>query len=134
MSQTHLLSDTIARIRNAQLVKKQYTVVYRSKIIENVLNVFLKEGYIDGVEIFEERKGVSKIKVYLKYEKKTNSPVINEIKVISKPGRRLFQSYKNLEKSYGGLGTILLSTSKGIITDNQARNSKVGGEILCSIF
>ena len=134
MSQTHLLSDTIARIRNAQLVKKQYTVVYRSKIIENVLNVFLKEGYIGGVEIFEERKGVSKIKVYLKYEKKTNSPVINEIKVISKPGRRLFQSYKNLEKSYGGLGTILLSTSKGIITDNQARNSKVGGEILCSIF
>ena len=134
MSQTHLLSDTIARIRNAQLVKKQYTVVYRSKIIENVLNVFLKEGYIGGVEIFEERKGVSKIKVYLKYEKKTNSPVINEIKVISKPGRRLFQSYKNLEKSYGGLGTILLSTSKGIITDNQARNSNVGGEILCSIF
>ena len=134
MSQTHLLSDTIARIRNAQLVKRSYTIVYRSKIIENVLNVFLKEGYIDGIEILEERKGVSKIKVHLKYEKKSNSPVINEIKVISKPGRRVFQSYKSLEKSYGGLGTILLSTSKGVITDNQARNSRVGGEILCSIF
>lgn len=134
MSQAHLLSDTIARIRNAQLVKKQYTVVYYSKVIENVLKVFLKEGYIDGIEIFEERKGVEKIKVHLKYEKKGNAPVISEIKVISTPGRRVFKSYRGVEKLYGGLGTVLLSTSKGVITDNEARNIKAGGEVLCSIF
>ena len=134
MSQTHLLSDTIARVRNAQLVKKQYTVVYHSKVIENVLKVFLKEGYIDGVETFEERKGVLKIKVHLKYEKKENDPVISEIKVISKPGRRVFKSYRDVDKLYGGLGTVLLSTSKGVITDNEARNIKAGGEVLCSIF
>ena len=134
MSQTHLLSDAIARIRNAQLVKKQYTVVYYSKMIENVLNVLLKEGYINGIETFEEKKGVLKIKVHLKYQKKENTPVISEIKIISKPGRRVFKSYRNLGRFYGGLGAILLSTSKGVITDNEARNIKAGGEVLCSVF
>ena len=134
MSQTHLLSDTIARIRNAQLVKKEYTIVYHSKMIASVLNVFLKEGYIGGIEVFEERKGVSKIKVRFKYSKNSNKPVISEIKTISKPGRRVFQSYRDLEKLYGGLGAVLLSTSKGVITDSEARNMKVGGEVLCSIF
>ena len=134
MSQTHLLSDAITRVRNAQLVKKQYSVVYYSKMIENVLNVLLKEGYINGIEIFEEKKGVLKIKVHLKYQKKENTPVISEIKIISKPGRRVFKSYKNLGRFYGGLGTILLSTSKGVITDNEARNIKAGGEVLCSVF
>ena len=113
MSQMHLLSDTIARIRNAQLVRKPYTVVYYSKIIENVLKVLLKEDYISEIEKFEERKGIFKIKVYLKYENKSNDPVISEINVVSKPGRRVFKSYKDLDKLYGGLGTVLLSTSKG---------------------
>ena len=134
MSQMHLLSDTIARIRNAQLVRKPYTVVYYSKIIENVLKVLLKEGYISEIEKFEERKGIFKIKVYLKYENKSNDPVISEINVVSKPGRRVFKSYKDLDKLYGGLGTVLLSTSKGVITDNEARNIKAGGEVLCSVF
>ena len=134
MSQMHLLSDTIARIRNAQLVRKPYTVVYYSKIIENVLKVLLKEDYISEIEKFEERKGIFKIKVYLKYENKSNDPVISEINVVSKPGRRVFKSYKDLDKLYGGLGTVLLSTSKGVITDNEARNMKAGGEVLCSVF
>ncbi len=134
MSQMHLLSDTIARIRNAQLVRKPYTVVYYSEIIENVLKVLLKEGYISEIEKFEERKGIFKIKVYLKYENKSNDPVISEINVVSKPGRRVFKSYKDLDKLYGGLGTVLLSTSKGVITDHEARNIKAGGEVLCSVF
>ncbi|WPX96768.1 30S ribosomal protein S8 [Candidatus Bandiella euplotis] len=134
MSQTHLLSDTIARIRNAQLVKKEYTVVYYSKKIESVLKVLLREGYISKIETFEERKGVLKIKVYLKYEGKDGVPVISEMKIISKPGKKVFRPYRELTKVYNGLGIIILSTSKGIITDNEARDIKAGGEVLCSIF
>ncbi len=134
MSQTHLLSDTIARIKNAQSVKKQYTVVYCSKKIEQVLDVLLKAGYISNVEKYEVRKNVHMIKVGLKYEGKLSCPVIKEFNVVSKPGRKVFKSYKDVNKMYGGLGMTVLSTSRGIINDNEARDIKPGGEILCNIF
>jgi small subunit ribosomal protein S8 len=134
MSQTHLLSDTLARIKNAQLVKKPYVVVYYSKKVENVLKVFLQEGYIEKMETFEERKGVFSIKVSLKYESRNNHPVISELKIVSKPGKKVFRPYRELGKIYNGLGTLVLSTSKGVITDSEARDLKAGGEILCSIF
>ena len=134
MSQTHLLSDTIARIKNAQLVKKQYTIVYCSKKIEQVLDVLLQAGYIASAEKYEVRKGVHMIKVGLKYEGKLSNPIIKEFNVVSKPGRKVFKSYKNLNKIYGGLGVAVLSTSKGIINDNEARDIKAGGEVLCNIF
>ena len=134
MSQTHLLSDTIARIKNAQLVKKQYVIVYYSKIIEKVLTVLLTAGYIFSVEKYEERKGIYMIKVGLKYLGKLACPVIKEFSVVSKPGRKVFQSCSNLKKVYGGLGLTVLSTSKGVINDTEARDIKVGGEILCNIF
>ena len=134
MSQNHLLSDTVARIKNAQLVKKQYTIVYFSKLIQMVLNLLVKAGYIANIEKIEERKGVSMIKVFLKYEGKLDTPVIKEFNVVSKPGKRVFKSYKELNKVYGGLGMTILSTSKGIITDSDAKNIKSGGEVLCNIF
>ncbi|MBY0580066.1 30S ribosomal protein S8 [Candidatus Bandiella numerosa] len=134
MSQTHLLSDTIARIKNAQLVKKQYTIVHCSKKIEQVLDVLLKAGYVSNVEKYEVRKGVHMIKVGLKYEGKLSCPVIKEFNVVSKPGKKVFKSYKDVNKMYGGLGMTVLSTSKGIINDNEARDIKAGGEILCNIF
>ena len=134
MSQNHLLSDTIARIKNAQLVKKSYTVVYFSKLIYMVLTLLTKAGYIDSIEKIEQRKGVSMIKVYLKYEGKNDTPVIKEFNVVSKPGKRIFKSYKEINKLYGGLGMVILSTSKGIITDSDAKDIKAGGEVLCNIF
>lgn len=134
MSQTHLLSDTIARIKNAQLVKKRYTVVYYSEKIKKVLAVLLQAGYIASVEKYEVRKNVHMIKVGLKYEGKLNHPVIREFNVISKPGRKVFKSYKNIDKAYGGLGVTVLSTSKGIMSDSEARDIKAGGEVLCNIF
>ena len=134
MSQNHLLSDTIARIKNAQLVKKSYTVVYFSKLIHMVLTLLNKAGYIDSIEKIEQRKGVSMIKVYLKYEGKNDTPVIKEFNVVSKPGKRIFKSYKEINKLYGGLGMVILSTSKGIITDSDAKDIKAGGEVLCNIF
>ena len=134
MSQNHLLSDTIARIKNAQLVKKSYTVVYFSKLIHMVLTLLNKAGYIDSIEKLDKRKGVSMIKVYLKYEGKNDAPVIKEFNVVSKPGKRIFKSYKEINKLYGGLGMVILSTSKGIITDSDAKDIKAGGEVLCNIF
>jgi small subunit ribosomal protein S8 len=134
MSHNHLLSDTIARIKNAQLVKKSYTVVYFSKLIHMVLTLLNKAGYIDSIEKIEQRKGVSMIKVYLKYEGKNDTPVIKEFNVVSKPGKRIFKSYKEINKLYGGLGMVILSTSKGIITDSDAKDIKAGGEVLCNIF
>ena len=98
------------------------------------MKVFLKEGYIGGMEIFEERKGVLSIKVHLKYEGKHNSPVISQLKVVSKPGKKVFRPYRELDRVYNGLGTLVLSTSKGVITDSEARDIKAGGEVLCSIF
>lgn len=134
MSQTHLLSDTIARINNSQAVKQRYVVVYYSKNIEKVLRVLITSGYIDSIKKLDIRKGVSMIKVHLKYEGKTQNPVISQFNIVSKPGKRIYRSYKKLNKIYGGLGTTVLSTSKGVITDSEARSIKAGGEVLCNIF
>ncbi len=134
MSQNHLLSDTIARIKNAQAVRKPVTLVYYSKKIAKVLSVLIEAGYIEKMKVFEERKGVNMIKVHLKYAGKFQNPVISEFNVISKPGRKVFKSYRDLDKMYGGLGMTVLSTSKGIINDNKAREIKAGGEVLCNIF
>jgi len=134
MSQNHLISDTISRINNAQSVKKQYTVVHFSNLIEMVLNLIVKLGYISSYEKLEVRKGVYMIKVFLKYENKSNTPVIREFNVVSKPGKRVFKSYKEIDKLYGGLGTTILSTSKGVMTDSEAWDNKAGGEVLCNIF
>ena len=134
MSLNHLLSDTLARIRNAQLVKKSSLVVHYSKLIKAFLETLLKEGYIDKLEEFEERKGVNRIKIFLKYFGDSNAPVIKEMKMISKPAKRVYRSYKNIDKVYGGLGVVVLSTSKGVLTDSEAREMRVGGEVLCNIF
>ena len=134
MSQNHLLSDSIARIKNAQLVKKDYVVLYFSKLIQMVLVLLSKAGYIGGLDIIEYRKGVLAIKAYLKYTDRNSAAAIKEFCVVSKPGKRVFRSYKKIDKLYGGLGIVILSTSKGIITDSSARNMKVGGEILCNVF
>lgn len=134
MSQTHLLSDMIARIKNAQLVRKKSTTVYFSRTIESVLDVLLKAGYILSAEKYEERKNINMIAVRLKYQGKLSEPVIKEFTVVSKPGKKVFKSYRDIGRVYGGLGTTILSTSKGIVDDNEARRIKAGGEVLCNIF
>lgn len=134
MSQNYLLSDTIARINNAQLVRSVSVVVYHSKLIMGVLQLLMKSGYVKEIEKFQEREGVHSVRIYLKYEGKDKNPVIKEFKVVSKPGRRVFTPYKKIKKLYGGLGTVILSTSKGIMTDADVRSLKVGGEVLCNIF
>tara|TARA_A100001015_G_scaffold265853_1_gene314598 strand:+ start:4839 stop:5237 length:399 start_codon:yes stop_codon:yes gene_type:complete len=126
------LSDMLARIKNAHIAKKTFTSCFKSKLNENVLSVLKDEGYIRDFKSVEERKGVTFLKIDLKYY--NGSPVIKKIKRISKPGIRVYSKITDLEKPYGGLGISILSTPKGVMSDQQARKNNVGGEILCEVF
>tara|TARA_B100000579_G_scaffold201238_1_gene164530 strand:- start:621 stop:1019 length:399 start_codon:yes stop_codon:yes gene_type:complete len=126
------LSDMLARIKNAHKARKSFTSCYKSKLNLNVLNVLKDEGYIRDFKDIEIRKGINNIQIDLKYYNGT--PVIKNIKRISKPGIRVYSKITDLPKIYGGLGITILSTPKGVMSDNQARINNVGGEILCEVF
>ena len=126
------LWDMLARIKNAHKARKSFTSCYKSKLNLNVLTVLKNEGYIRDFQDVEIRKGISNIKIDLKYYNGT--PVIKNIKRVSKPGIRVYSKISDLPKIYGGLGISILSTPKGVMSDNQARENNVGGEILCEVF
>ena len=126
------LSDMLARIKNAHQAKKSHTSCFKSKLNLNVLSVLKEEGYIRNFEDYEVRKGINSIKIELKYFNGT--PVIKKIKRVSKPGIRVYSKISDLSKPYGGLGISILSTPKGVMSDQQARKNNVGGEILCEVF
>ena len=132
MALNDALSDMLARIKNAHRANKSSTSCFKSKLNLNVLTVLKEEGYIRDFINIEERKGVNFIKIDLKYYNGT--PVIKKIKRISKPGIRVYSKINNLEKPYGGLGISILSTPKGVMSDQQARKNNVGGEVLCEVF
>ena len=126
------LSDMLARIKNAHRAKKTFTSCFNSKLNLNVLTVLKNEGYIRDFKNIEERKGISSIKIDLKYY--NGNPVIKKIKRISKPGIRKYSKISELNKPYGGLGISILSTPKGVMSDHQAKKNNVGGEVLCEVF
>jgi small subunit ribosomal protein S8 len=126
------LSDMLARIKNAHRANKTFTSCYKSKLNLNVLFVLKDEGYIRDYQDVELRKGISNIKIDLKYY--NGNPVIKKIKRISKPGIRVYSKINDLQKTYGGLGISILSTPKGVMSDQKARDNNVGGEILCEVF
>ena len=102
-----------------------------SRLRESVLGVLKNEGYIRGYAVIE-REGRSEIEIELKYF--DGEPVIREIERISKPGRRVYTSVKNLPRINNGLGVAIVSTPKGVMADHDARDANVGGEILCTVF
>ena len=126
------LSDMLARIKNAHQANKVSTSCLKSKLNINVLNVLKNEGYIRDFKDIEVRKGINSIKIDLKYF--DGSPVIKKIKRVSKPGIRKYSKISELSKPYGGLGISIISTSKGVMSDQQAKKNNVGGEILCEVF
>ena len=132
MSFNDSLSDMLARIKNAHKANKSFTSCYKSKLNQNVLSVLKDEGYIRDFQDVELRKGINNIKIDLKYY--NGSPVIKRIKRISKPGIRVYSKINDLPKSFGGLGISILSTPKGVMSDQKARDNNVGGEILCEVF
>lgn len=125
------IGDMLTRIRNAQMRGTGKVYSPTSKMRVRVLEVLQAEGYIRGfAEI--ERNGKRDIEIELKYY--DGSPVIQEIKRISKPGRRVYSSVGDIPLVRNGLGISILSTSKGVMSDNVARNENVGGEIICRVF
>ncbi len=125
------LGDLLSRIRNAQMRNKSKVSSPNSKLRESVLEVLKTEGYIRGFAVVE-REGYSEIEIELKYFE--GEPVIREIERISKPGRRVYTSVRNLPRINNGLGVAIVSTPKGVMADHDARDANVGGEILCTVF
>ena len=132
MNLTDPLGDMLTRIRNAQMRKRTSVQTPGSKLRANVLDVLKSEGYIRGYEVTAEEDGRSTINIELKYYDGT--PVIREIKRVSKPGRRVYSSVTTLPRVRDGLGISILSTSKGVMSEHQARDQNVGGEVLCQVF
>jgi small subunit ribosomal protein S8 len=129
---TDPLGDLLTRIRNGQRATKSVITTPASKLRENLLRVLEREGYIRGFERYTVRPGVEELKIELKYNE--GEPVINEIMRVSKPGRRVYAKIKDLPKVYNGLGISILSTPRGVMSDHEARQANVGGEVLCQIF
>ena len=132
MNLTDPLGDMLTRIRNAQIRKRSKVLTPGSKLRTNVLEVLKAEGYIRGYSVTTLENGRSEIEVELKYY--DGSPVIKEIKRVSKPGRRVYSSVTTLPRVRDGLGISILSTSKGVMSEHAARDANVGGEVLCQVF
>ena len=132
MSINDPLGDLLTRIRNAQMRNKSKVSSPNSRLRESVLEVLKTEGYIRGYATLAHSDGRSEIEIELKYF--DGEPVIREIERVSKPGRRVYASVKNLPRVNNGLGISVLSTPKGIMADHEAREANVGGEILFTVF
>jgi len=126
------IGDMITRIRNAQSRIKPKVSTPGSKLRKSVLDVLKSEGYIRDYSTLERSDGRTEFEIDLKYY--DGAPVIRVIERVSKPGRRVYVSVKNLPRINNGLGVAIVSTPKGVMADHAARDANVGGEILCTVF
>ena len=126
------LGDMIARIHNAQMRNKSKVSIPASRLRLSVLDVLKSEGFIRDYASVEHASGRKELEVELKYF--DGEPVIREISRISKPGRRVYSKLADLPRVYNGLGIAVLSTPRGVMSDNEARAANVGGEVLCRVF
>lgn len=127
-----IIADGLTRIRNAAMRGLEVTTLNHSKLMEDILKVFEEKGYIESYKVIED--GNKKfINVTLKYDENGNS-VINEVKRVSKPGRRVYKGYEDIKRFKNGYGTLIISTNKGVLPNDKAYKLKVGGEVICSIW
>ena len=127
-----IIADSLTRIRNASMRRLEYTTLYYAKIVVSILEVFINKGFIKDYKV-NDKDGKQSISVQLAYDERGYS-VISEVKRISKPGRRVYKSRNELKRFKNGYGTIVVSTSKGVIANEDAYKANVGGEALCSIW
>lgn len=125
------LGDLLTRIRNGQRIGKSKITTPASKLRANVLEVLKREGYIRDYRAAQD-DGMPVLEIELKYH--DGLPVIREIARVSKPGRRVYSKIKELPRYYNGLGIQILSTPRGVLSDNEARAANVGGEVLCRVY
>ena len=126
------IGDMITRIRNAQMRSLSSVKIPGSKFRASILDVLKKEGYISDYKFLTDVKEKNSLTVNLKYDK--GNPVIKEIKRVSKPGRRIYAKADSIPIIQNGLGLAIVSTSKGIMSDDDAKNKNIGGEIICRVF
>lgn len=129
---TDPIADLLTRIRNAISARHESVTIPASNVKEEILKLFKKEGFIESY-VREEQTPQDNLKVVLKYENGMKS-VIHKIGRISKPGRRVYKGYSDIKPFLSGMGLTVISTPKGIISDKDARHSKVGGELLCYVW
>lgn len=132
MAMSDPVGDMLTRIRNGQSARLDSVTAPASRLRANVLDVLQREGFIRGFFEEELRPGVRELRIELKYD--NGRPVIREIKRVSKPGRRIYSKIADLPKHYNGLGISILSTPRGVMSDNEARAANVGGEVICKVF
>ena len=132
MSFTDPIADMITRIRNAQLRALNTVSIPSSKFRAKILDVLKEEGYISDYKFLTDKKNKGSLLVDLKYS--NGLPVIKEISRVSKPGRRIYTRAGSIPKIKNGLGIVIVSTSMGIMSDNDARSKNIGGEIICRVF
>ena len=127
-----IIADSLTRIRNASMRRLEVTTLYYAKIVVSVLEVFKAKGFIKDYKV-NDKDGKQSIMVQLAYDERGKS-AISEIKRISKPGRRVYKGRNELKRFKNGYGTIVVSTSNGVISNDDAYRANVGGEALCSIW
>ena len=133
MTMSDPIADMLTRIRNANTAKHDVVEIPSSKLKIAIANILLDEGYIETYELIE-KDGFNTIKVTLKYANNKSERIISGIKRISKPGLRIYANKEELPRVLGGLGTAIISTNKGVITDKEARKLGVGGEVLAFVW
>ena len=133
MAATDTISDMLTRIRNACMVKHQTTQVPATKMTRSIAQVLQSEGFIEGYEETGDQIKKS-IVITLKYKGRNRQPIINTLKRVSKPGLRVYSRRKDIPRVLGGIGIAIVSTSRGVMTDREARSQGVGGEILCYVW
>ena len=133
MSMSDPIADMLTRIRNANTAKHDTVDIPASKMKLAIADILLKEGYVKAVDVVEEGN-FKTIKITLKYGANKNEKILTGLKRISKPGLRVYASKDELPKVRGGLGTAIISTNKGVLTDKEARKENVGGEVLAFVW
>lgn len=126
------IADLLTRIRNGQHARMMTVDIPHSKIKMDVLRILQAEGYVKGFEINTESK-FPKIQIQLRYDTK-RKPVINHLRRVSKPGLRVYKGHDDLRPLRSGLGTQIVSTSSGLMTDREARRKRLGGEVICEVW
>jgi small subunit ribosomal protein S8 len=132
MSVNDPIGDMLTRIRNAQLRRRDTVLTPASTLRGRVLDVLKSEGFIRGYTETKNDNGSSDYEIELKYS--DNTPVIRTIERVSRPGRRVYASVKNIPQVASGLGVSIMSTPKGVMADHEARSQHLGGEVLCRVF
>jgi small subunit ribosomal protein S8 len=134
MTMTDPLADMLTRIRNANIAMHDDVRMPSSKLKEALADVLQREGYIGGFEIEDDPEGPGRfLSIDMKYSPQRKR-VISGLRRVSKPGLRVYRKYDEVERVLGGLGIAVLSTSKGLMTDREARRQRVGGEVLCHVW